>query len=432
MTFLTIHRKPRRALSQSMCFLFIGLLALVFFGCSSEGGSDSSDVDSSEVFSNISEPASTPPETNFTDSTRELDTDQDGKISEAEWIAWVDEQQTLYPETSLSHETFQQIDVDQDGYITSEDGAFEAIDTNQDGVISEAEWNQQHPLTSRRPQPSTNNTSAPNAITTVDDFFTLADRLPADGELTASEFYRPPSGFERGDTDGDGQISADEWQGPEAAFTRLDADGDGFLTEEEFQARIALQDELRPTDDSTTRTVRDIFDAFDDNDDLAISAEEWGLSESLFDVIDTNDDNSISTDEFLAVFQALRLAEELDDTVARVAPRTLFLDLDSNQDGLINSDEWHGTDTLYQALDSDSDGDLSPSEFLELFTLMRAGLALNDTLQLSNRSDRFALMDSNDDGVISADEWNGFDSVFDRLDLDNDGSLTQDEFNNAL
>jgi EF hand len=92
-----------------------------------------------------------------------------------------------------------------------------------------------------------------------------------------------------------------------------------------------------------------------------------------------------------------------------------FRGLDTNCDGVISRAEWRGNDVSFQQHDRNGDGVLSGREL--------EGNGRDDQRQ----GDRFDRLDLNDDGRISLDEWPGRRSAFERLDRNDDGFLSRDE-----
>ncbi len=134
-----------------------------------------------------------------------------------------------------------------------------------------------------------------------------------------------------------------------------------------------------------------------------------------------------------------RLAD-LEEQLATVEEghqaHNLFDEYDYNQDGLIDSVEWGGTPALFEALDTDMDGVLTPSEvsvgmgnsFSKLASRRAAkhkGLARRVLNKKAHNL--FETYDLNMDGVIDTTEWGGSFDAFDALDTNMDSLLDESE-----
>src|SRR4030095_14801549 len=89
--------------------------------------------------------------------------------------------------------------------------------------------------------------------------------------------------------------------------------------------------------------------------------------------------------------------------------------LDTNKDGILQRQEWNGSEESFQEHDWNSDGVLSGNEVLP-------GAKKPDV------ADRFHALDRNQDGIISRTEWSESSDSFNRLDVNHDGVLTHPEY----
>jgi hypothetical protein len=97
-----------------------------------------------------------------------------------------------------------------------------------------------------------------------------------------------------------------------------------------------------------------------------------------------------------------------------------FNQRDSNRDGYLTLSEYGGHPGNFRALDRDGDNRLSRDEFVR-----RGGGGSAPPIALP---DEFAYLDLNADGSLSRAEWYGKDVPFDRVDSNNDGRVSRDEF----
>lgn len=108
---------------------------------------------------------------------------------------------------------FDRLDTDGDGaisraeFLAAKAGAFDRVDTDGDGIVTTAEMEAAREQARER----------------------VRERLAERGG--------PGGGFAQADADGDGQVSREEWlSAPTELFNRADADGNDMLTREEMSA----------------------------------------------------------------------------------------------------------------------------------------------------------------------------------------------------
>jgi len=99
-----------------------------------------------------------------------------------------------------------------------------------------------------------------------------------------------------------------------------------------------------------------------------------------------------------------------------------FRDRDNNGDGVLTQGEYGGHPGNFRSLDVNGDGVLSYEEFVR-----RGGRVDSDQVGFA---DPFAIMDRNNDGLVTLAEWNGDRLSFRRMDRNGDGMVSRAEYNN--
>jgi Ca2+-binding EF-hand superfamily protein len=102
-----------------------------------------------------------------------------------------------------------------------------------------------------------------------------------------------------------------------------------------------------------------------------------------------------------------------------------FPNLDANRDGVISRAEWRGNANSFRVRDWNGDGVLSGDEVRMGANPPAASLEARDYSMTVD--DRFDYLDANNDGSVSENEWDGTLDTFDRLDRSRDGRLTRAE-----
>jgi hypothetical protein len=106
-------------------------------------------------------------------------------------------------------------------------------------------------------------------------------------------------------------------------------------------------------------------------------------------------------------------------------PDPVFTALDTNHDGVIDSNEIANASAALKTLDKNGDGQLTTDEY-QSPRPARMGNA-GDQRHQPPQSPLVNVLDKNSDGVISADEIANAPAALKTLDKNDDGQLTRDE-----
>ena len=211
------------------------------------------------------------------------------------------------------------------------------------------------------------------------------------------------------DANSDGRITRNEWRGSDTSFKVHDWNGDGVLSGDEVrvgaQRRGNVEEDFQPDrlvlrDWSPAR-----FSSIDRNRDGRIVRAEWFYDVEGFVRADRNRDNVLTRAEFLGG----EIDDDRDDA---------FADLDMNRNGRVERSEWHGSRDAFEWMDRNNDGTLSRAE------------VVGDEAA-ATRTDLFASLDANRNGVVERSEWHWSRVSFNGRDRNNDGVLSRSELGAA-
>jgi Ca2+-binding EF-hand superfamily protein len=104
-----------------------------------------------------------------------------------------------------------------------------------------------------------------------------------------------------------------------------------------------------------------------------------------------------------------------------------FADLDRNHNGQIEKGEWRGSPRSFAIHDWNNDGVLSGDEVRTGAVPPSGSLEADDYNMSAN--DRFSYLDTNNNGYVDRNEWDGSLDTFYDLDSNNDNRITRAELN---
>jgi len=147
------------------------------------------------------------------------------------------------------------------------------------------------------------------------------------------------------------------------------------------------------------------FTALDHNRDGKLTPNEWHFDRETFVRVDRDRNNALSMTEFMG--------EAYDDD-----REDSFDDLDYNNNGRVERNEWHGGLAEFRALDRNGDGVLSRYEVVGSQTSL-------------STYDEFVNLDFNRNGRLERNEWHWSNLSFTQRDTNRDGVITPTELQNS-
>jgi hypothetical protein len=217
--------------------------------------------------------------------------------------------------------------------------------------------------------------------------------------------------FQEMDRNNDGVVTRQEWVGSARSFEVHDWNNDGRLAGEEVRVGGRRTAELDSVDHNPNRLERNLvwtrnaFTNFDHNRDNRITSNEWHFDLETFRRVDRNNDNALNLAEFLG--------EGVDDL-----RDDRFDDLDANNNGRVERNEWYGGLNEFRALDRNNDGILSRFEVV-------GNAPTLDTY------DSFNNLDFDRNGSLARAEWHWSNLSFTQRDTNRDGMISRREFEAA-
>ena len=255
------------------------------------------------------------------------------------------------------------------------------------------------------------------------------------------------------DSDGNGQLSLDESGLSSELYNKMDTDGDGSVSQTELQKAIETQrnamftnmqmgqSQAAQADASTQPTAKDLLSAImngqvpggmhgaghggkggglaskllsslDSDGSGGLSIDETGLSQSVFDAMDTDQNGTVSADELAAALKKQREAMNNNPQNSQ------------NQSSSQNSSGEMDAKTL---LSSIMNGQMPPPP-----PTQGQSASSGQSGSTNVASKLFSSLDSDGSDGLSVDETGLSQSVFDSMDVNQDGSVSADELATAL
>ena len=255
------------------------------------------------------------------------------------------------------------------------------------------------------------------------------------------------------DSDGNGALSLDESGLSSDLYKKLDTDGDGSVSQTELQKAIETQrnamftnmqmgqSQAAQTAASTQPTAKDLlsaimsgqvpggmhgaghggkggdlasklFSSLDSDGSGGLSIDETGLSQSVFDAMDTDQNGTVSSDELAAALKKQREAMNNGSQNSQ------------NQSSAQNSSGEMDAKTLLSSIMNGQTPPPPPTQ--------GQSASSGQTGSSHMASKLFSSLDSDGSDGLSVDETGLSQSVFDSMDVNQDGSVSADELATSL
>ncbi|MBN1806795.1 MAG: EF-hand domain-containing protein [Sedimentisphaerales bacterium] len=187
--------------------------------------------------------------------------------------------------------------------------------------------------------------------------------------------------FDMKDTDSNGAISVEEFGKSEEKFNAIDANSDGLISQDELfnhinenlQSRMNQPMMLGDFKPDPSKIYKEILSQKDEDGDGALSNSELNISEEMFAAIDTNQDGVINSEEFEAhitekigsMESGLEQIGENSDK-SQMPPR-IAGKKDESEDEEQSSSETDSLSESFSEIDTNKDGYISYAELAAWF-----------------------------------------------------------------
>jgi Ca2+-binding EF-hand superfamily protein len=167
--------------------------------------------------------------------------------------------------------------------------------------------------------------------------------------------------FKQMDENGDGRVLRYEYKGEDEEFFRLDENGDGLVTlSEMLKGKAPAPKGAVPTKQKAESVLADdLFKEWDRDEDGQLAPDEFKGSREIFDRLDKDGDGYLSSAELRPAAAAPKGARP---AAAEEPPAAKTPSAAKGVLGAIAREEFKGPQSLFDQIDANKDGSLSPEE----------------------------------------------------------------------